>query len=148
MEYLDIKRSFFMIDFIDLLYRQHKQLRQVAEVMWNENNDVHLTSSEWYVLKNIAAGSVTVPELVQLLDISKQGVHKFILSLQEKGLITTELKKGSKVQKICYLTQKGKEIIENSKTMELEIEQMVRGTIGDQEYELLLEMLKKPLVKI
>lgn len=137
-----------MIDFIELLYRQHKQLRQIAEVMWNENNDVHLTNSEWYMLKNIGAGSVTVPELVHQLDISKQGVHKFILSLQEKGLITTELKKGSKVQKICYVTQKGEEIIQRSKAMELEIEQMVRGTIGDQEYELLLEMLKKPFLKM
>lgn len=137
-----------MIDFIELLYRQHKHLRHISEVMWNENQDVHLTSSEWYVLKNIHAGSVTVSELVQQLDISKQGVHKFLLSLQEKGLITTELKKGSKVQKVSYLTEKGQDILESSKEMEYEIEQMVRGTIGDQEYELLLEMLKKPLVKI
>ncbi|MGN7476512.1 MarR family winged helix-turn-helix transcriptional regulator [Solibacillus silvestris] len=136
-----------MIDFIELLYRQHKQLRQRAEIMWNENNELHLTSSEWFVLKNIYDGFVTVPELVKQLDISKQGVHKFIISLQEKGLIITELKKGSKVQKIAHLTEQGVDTIHKSKEMELEIEKMVRGTIGDKEYELLLEMLKKPLMK-
>lgn len=26
-----------MIDIIEFLYRQHKQLRQKAEMMWNEN---------------------------------------------------------------------------------------------------------------
>ncbi|MCM3721943.1 MarR family winged helix-turn-helix transcriptional regulator [Solibacillus isronensis] len=137
-----------MIDFIELLYRQHKQLRQKAEIMWNENNDLHITSSEWFVLKNIYEGYVTVPELVKQLDISKQGVHKFVTSLQEKKLITTELIKGSKVQKMAHLTEKGIVIFNESKKMELEIEKMVRDTIGDKEYELLLEMLKKPLLKI
>mgnify|MGYP006053880207 FL=1 len=136
-----------MIDFIELLYRQHKQLRQRAEIMWIENNELHLTSSEWFVLKNIHEGYVTVPELVKKLDISKQGVHKFIISLQDKGLITTELKKESKVQKVSYLTVEGINTIDKSKKMELEIEKMVRGTIGDKEYEMLLDMLKKPLVK-
>ena len=136
-----------MIDFIELLYRQHKQLRQRAEIMWNENNELRLTSSEWFVLKNIYEGYVTVPELVKQLDISKQGVHKFIISLQDKGLITTELKKESKVQKVSHLTVEGIDIIDRSKKMELEIEKMVRETIGDKEYEMLLEMLKKPLVK-
>ncbi|WP_339215712.1 MarR family winged helix-turn-helix transcriptional regulator [Solibacillus sp. FSL W8-0372] len=136
-----------MIDFIELLYRQHKQLRQRAEIMWNENNELRLTSSEWFVLKNIYEGYVTVPELVKQLDISKQGVHKFIISLQDKGLITTELKKESKVQKVSHLTVEGIDIINKSKKMELEIEKMVRETIGDKEYEMLLEMLKKPLVK-
>ncbi|MGE7982385.1 MarR family winged helix-turn-helix transcriptional regulator [Solibacillus sp. NPDC093137] len=137
-----------MIDFIELLYRQHKQLRQKAEIMWNENNDLHITSSEWFVLKNIYEGYVSVPELVKQLDISKQGVHKFVTSLQEKKLITTELIKGSKVQKMAHLTEKGIVIFNESKKMELEIEKMVRDTIGDKEYELLLEMLKKPLLKI
>ena len=82
------------------------------------------------------------------MDISKQGVHKFVTSLQEKGLITTELIKGSKVQKMAHLTEKGIVIFNESKKMELEIEEMVRNTIGDKEYEMLLEMLKKPLLKI
>ena len=37
-----------VIDFIELLYRKHKQLRQRAEIMWNEDNNLHLTSSEWF----------------------------------------------------------------------------------------------------
>lgn len=142
------RREEAMIDFIELLYRQHKHLRQMAEMMWNENNDLHITSSEWFVLKNIYEGYVTVPELVKQLDISKQGVHKFVTSLQEKELITTELIKGSKVQKMAHLTEKGIIIFNESKKMELEIEKMVRDTIGDKEYEMLLEMLKKPLLKI
>ncbi|WP_339175828.1 MarR family transcriptional regulator [Solibacillus sp. FSL R5-0691] len=137
-----------MIDFIELLYRQHKQLRQKAENMWNENNDLHITSSEWFVLKNIYEGHETVPELVKQLDISKQGVHKFVTSLKEKELITTELIKGSKVQKRAHLTAKGIVIVNESKKMEFKIEKMVRNTIGDKEYELLLEMLKKPLLKV
>lgn len=113
------RRGKIMIDFIELLYRQHKQLRQKAEIMWNENNDLHITSSEWFVLKNIYEGYVTVPELVKQLDISKQGVHKFVTSLQEKELITTELIKGSKVQKMAHLTERGIVIFNESKRWSL-----------------------------
>jgi DNA-binding MarR family transcriptional regulator len=136
-----------LIDLIELLYRQHKQLRHVAETMWNENSELHLTSSEWYVLKNISVGRSTVPELMMQLDISKQGVHKFLISLEEKQLITTELVRGKKVQKKANLTAQGMDVLATSKQMEQDVEKMVRQTIGDERYNQLLAILQDPLVK-
>lgn len=136
-----------MIDLIELLYRQHKQLRHVAEMMWNERHELHLTSSEWYVLKNISVGRSTVPELMIQLDISKQGVHKFLITLEEKQLITTELVRGKKLQKKANLTEKGMEVISKSKQMDLDVEKMVRQKIGDEKYNQLLAILQNPLIK-
>ena len=137
-----------MIDLIELLYRQHKQLRHVAETMWNENSKLHLTSSEWYVLKNISVGRSTVPEIMMRLDISKQGVHKFLIALEEKQLITTELVRGKKVQKKANLTAQGMDVLATSKQMEQDVEKMVRQTIGDDKYNQLIAILQNPLIKL
>ena len=135
-----------MSDLIELLYRQHKQLRALAETMWNDNNELHLTASEWYVLKSISTGTVTAPELVKQLEISKQGVHKFLTSLQEKGLIATALIKESKVQKLAHLTAEGKAVIKKSKELDGEISNKVRASIGDEQYEQLIALLQQPLI--
>lgn len=136
-----------MSDLIELLYRQHKQLRALAETMWNDNNELHLTASEWYVLKSISEGKVTAPELVKQLEISKQGVHKFLTSLQEKGLIATALIKESKVQKLAHLTDEGKEIIKKSKELDGEISNRVRASIGNEQYEQLITLLQQPFIE-
>lgn len=140
------KESYLMSDLIELLYRQHKQLRALAETMWNDNNELHLTASEWYVLKSISEGKVTAPELVKQLEISKQGVHKFLTSLQEKGLIATALIKESKVQKLAHLTDEGKEIIKKSKELDGEISNRVRASIGNEQYEQLIALLQQPFI--
>ena len=135
-----------MIDLIELLYRQHKQLRYAAEMMWNDKFELHLTSSEWYVLKSISEGKVTVPELVEQLDITKQGVHKFLQALQDKGLISTELIQGAKRQKIAHLTIRGQEVIRKSLALDNEISEKVRASIGHEPYEQLISILEKPLI--
>lgn len=145
--YLNKEGDYHLTDLIELLYRQHKQLRQITETIWNENNKLHLTSSEWYVLKNIYEGRTTVSELMEQIDISKQGVHKFLVSLEEKNLITTELKRTNKLQKISRLTDQGLEVIQKSKDLESEIETMVRNTIGNEQYSVLHDILQSPLVK-
>lgn len=141
------KECYLMSDLIELLYRQHKQLRALAETMWNDNNELHLTASEWYVLKSISEGKVTAPELVKQLEISKQGVHKFLTSLQEKGLIATALIKESKVQKLAHLTDEGKEIIKKSKELDGEISNRVRASIGNEQYEQLITLLQQPFIE-
>lgn len=135
-----------MMDLIELLYRQHKQLRYAAEMMWNEKFELHLTSSEWYVLKSIAEGKVTVPELVEQLDITKQGVHKFLQALQDKELISTELIQGAKRQKIAHLTDRGKAVMRKSLALDNEISEKVRASIGNEQYEQLISILGKPLI--
>lgn len=135
-----------MNDLIELLYRQHKQLRHAAEMMWNDHYELHLTSSEWYVLKSISDGKLTVPELVIQLDITKQGVHKFLQALQDKGLIQTALVKGTKLQKIASLTETGQDVMQKSLALDREISEKVRTTIGNAQYEQLIAILQKPLI--
>lgn len=135
-----------MIDLIELLYRQHKQLRYAAEMMWNEKFELHLTSSEWYVLKSIAEGKVMVPELMEQLDITKQGVHKFLQALQDKELISTELIQGAKRQKIAHLTPRGQDVMCKSLALDNEISEKVRASIGNEQYEQLISILGKPLI--
>lgn len=133
-----------MVDIIELLYRQYKHLREEAEALWNEQNNLQLTSSEWYVINNIYNGFSTVPEMIKRMDITKQAVHKFIMALEEKGLVQTELIKAPKRQKKAELTPLGYEIMERSLEIQAKIEMQIQHTIGNGNYEKLKQVLNMP----
>lgn len=136
-----------MVDIIELLYRQYKHLREEAEASWNQQYELQLTSSEWYVMNNIYQGFSTVPEMMKRMDITKQGVHKFIIILEGKGLVQTELVKLPKVQKKAKLTQLGYEVIEKSLCIQTKIEQQIQQNIGNENYRQLKRILDSPWIE-
>ena len=135
-----------MLDITELLYRQYKQLRDEAENLWNGRYDVQLTSAEWYVINNIYQGMTTAPELMKQMDITKQAVHKFIVALEEKGIVQSSIIKAPKVQKKVQLTSLGQDIIEKSLVIQREMEQRIEQSIGSEPYKQMKRLLQVPWV--
>lgn len=131
-----------MIDIVELLYRQYKQLRDEAEKLWNEHYDLRLTSAEWNVINNIYYGNCTVPELMLHIDITKQAVHKFIAALEDKGLVKASIIKAPKVRKKVELTPLGQEVIEKSLVIQKQMEQQIERSIGNVQYEQIKQLLQ------
>lgn len=135
-----------MVDIIEILYRQYKQLRDESEKLWQEYYDLQLTSAEWTVINNIHHGNSTVPQLMKHLDITKQAVHKFITALEEKGLVQASIIKAPKVQKKVDLTPLGYEIFEKSLVIQRQIEQQIEQSIGKEHYAQLKKLLQLPWI--
>lgn len=135
-----------MVDIIELLYRQYKQLRDEAEKLWNEHYHLQLTSAEWNVINSIHHGNLTVPQLMAHIDITKQAVHKFISALEEKGLVEASIIKAPKVQKKVELTPLGYEIVEQSLVIQRKIEGQIEQAIGKEQYEKIKYTLQVPWI--
>ncbi|AWE08274.1 MarR family transcriptional regulator [Lysinibacillus sp. 2017] len=133
-----------MVDIIELLYRQYKHLRDETEKIWNEQNDIQLTTAEWYVINHINQGASTVPEIMKRMDITKQAVHKFFNGLEEKGIVQTALIKAPKTQRNATLTSLGYEVIDKSALIQVKIVKQIEHNIGNENYLKLKELLNMP----
>lgn len=130
-----------MIDIIELLYRHYKHLRDETAKIWNEQNDIQLTTAEWNVINHINQGATTVPEIMKRMDITKQAVHKFFNGLEEKGIVETTLIKAPKTQRNANLTPLGYEVVEKSALIQVKIVEQIQHNIGNENYLKLKELL-------
>lgn len=54
---------------------------------WNNNSDINISNSEWFIMARIYKKQPTISYVTRHVDISRQATHKFIKSLESKGLI-------------------------------------------------------------
>ena len=66
---------------LDLLSERHDQIRRISERAWNEQHDIYISNSEWYVLARIYQTKPTIAEVTRNVDISRQAIHKLIKNL-------------------------------------------------------------------
>lgn len=130
-----------MSHMIDLLNTHYKQLRDLVETTWNVQNNIQLTSSEWYILNCVHHGAKTAPEILKRVDISKQAVHKFLSNLEDKHLIQTQLVKTPKLQRKVELTPQGLAVYQRSLEIKKEIDQQIEASIGAENFKNLTAVL-------
>lgn len=131
-----------MVQTMELLNKHYKQLRDLVETTWNAQNNIQLTSSEWYILNCIHSGASTAPDILKKVEISKQAVHKFLTNLEEKKLIHTELVKTPKLQKKVELTAMGIEVYQQSLQIKQQIDQQIAENIGHDNFNQLQTILQ------
>ncbi len=131
-----------MVQTMELLNKHYKQLRDLVETTWNAQNNIQLTSSEWYILNCIHSGASTAPDILKKVEISKQAVHKFLTNLEEKKLIHTELIKTPKLQKKVELTALGIEVYQQSLQIKQQIDQQIAENIGHENFNQLQTILQ------
>lgn len=131
-----------MAQTVELLNKHYKQLRDLVESTWNVQNNIQLTSSEWYILNCIHSGASTAPEILKKVDISKQAVHKFLKNLEEKQLIQTQLVKIPKLQRQVELTPEGIAVYQRSLEIKQEIDHRIERTIGSENFSNLKKILE------
>lgn len=131
-----------MSDTIDLLYKHYKQLREAVVTTWNLQNNIQITTSEWYILNCIREGATTIPDILKKVDISKQAVHKFVKVLEDKQLVQTELIKAPKTQKRVELTPLGEEVYHHSLEIKKDIDRKIEKSIGQKNFKQLQAVLQ------
>ncbi|RLL45460.1 MarR family transcriptional regulator [Oceanobacillus piezotolerans] len=119
------------LDLIDLLSERHLYLRRIAEKKWNDNSNIYLANSEWFILARVYKKQPTIAHVAKQVDISRQATHKFIKQLQAKGLVEVFNVENNKKHKYLRLTKFGEECYEKNMSLKAELENKIMEHIGE-----------------
>lgn len=75
----------------------------------------------------------TISEVTKDVDFSRQATHKFIKSLEAKGLVEVSNAEHSKKHKVIRMTEFGEVCYEKNEHYKSEIEQQLVDTIGEEQ---------------
>lgn len=129
------------IDIFDLLRKKHQETRDAIESRWNDRNEIQLTSSEWFILDWINYGRELIADVGRNGKFTRQGTHKLIRKLEERGLVKTEPTENNKRSKYVQLTPLGVICYEENKELKTALEEQIRHALGDEKYGELVNIL-------
>lgn len=125
---------------IDLLSERHLEVRTKL----HEQDGQEISRTEAHVLAVLrTSGRQTVSELGRIIRISRQGTHKCIQGLLERGLVEPDPNGGAIRDKPVMLTARGREAAERLENAKLRLEDMLAERIGRERVELLRQLLRE-----
>jgi DNA-binding MarR family transcriptional regulator len=130
------------LDLIDLLSERHSLVRKISETSWNNQSEIHISNSEWYIMARIYKRKPNISYITKNVEISRQAIHKFINKLAEKGLVQVENVENNKKEKCIQLTALGEECYEKNEAMKAQLENKIAEKIGAEQVSTLKEILK------
>lgn len=130
------------LDLIDLLSERHVQVRGTIEKVWNEKSDLYISNTEWFIMARIYKKQPTISYVTKHVDISRQATHKFIKSLESKGLLKISSLENNKKDKCVQLTELGEKCYQENEALKKDLEKRIIEKIGLKEYKLLINILK------
>lgn len=134
--------QFQNLDIVDTISERHLQLRRLVENMWNERSNIYLSNSEWFIIARIYQKEIPVSYVTKKVGITRQATHKFIKSLEAKGLVTTFNMEHNKKAKYIRLTTLGEECYEKNEALKSEVERQIADQIGTDKLNILKDILK------
>ena len=134
--------EFKNMDIIDMVSERHLQLRKLTEKRWNDSSDIYLSNSEWFIMARIYKKQPTIAYVSKNVDISRQATHKFIKSLEAKGIVEISSVEYNKKDKCIRLTKLGEECYERSQSLKVNLEKEIADKIGSEQFTLLKDLLK------
>lgn len=130
------------LNLIDLLHERHRMIRETVEKRWNEKNDIHISSSEWYILTKIYKQRPTISYITKNVDITRQAIHKVIKNLSEKGLVAVQQMENNKKEKCIELTAYGEKCYETNVALKAKIEDEIEEKLGAEQVTMLKNLLR------
>ncbi len=130
------------LDLIDLLSERHLLLRGIAEKLWNDSSEIHISNSEWFIMARIYKKKPTIAYVTKNVDISRQATHKFIKSLESKGLVEVMNVKNNNKEKCIKLTSLGEECYEKNAALKASLVKKIADNIGEKQVAFLKNLLK------
>lgn len=118
------------LDLIDLLSERHLLLRSISEKSWNDSSDIYVSNSEWFIMARVYKKQPTISYVTKPVDISRQAVHKFIKSLEAKGLVEIKNAEHNKKDKCIKLTALGNECFEKNEALKAKLEKKIADQIA------------------
>jgi DNA-binding MarR family transcriptional regulator len=139
---LSVNSELVNLDMVDLLSERHTLLRKISEKAWNNQSDIYISNSEWYIMARIYKKQPTISYINKNVEISRQAIHKFIKNLAEKGLVEVNNVENNKKEKWIQLTALGEECYEKNQKLKAGLERKITEKIGAEQVRLLKEILK------
>lgn len=142
---IGVKRMKFELenlDLIDLISERHVLLRKITEKSWNDNNDIYISNSEWFILVRIYKKHPTISYVSKQIGISRQATHKLIKSLKAKGLIEITNSENNNRDKCLRLTPLGEDCYAKNTSLKVALEQKIAQKIGAEQLAVLKDILK------
>lgn len=130
------------LDFIDLLSERHVRLRMLCEKLWNENHQLYISNSEWFIIARIYKLQPTISQVTKQVDISRQATHKIIKSLEAKGLVEVRMAQHNKKERCLQLTPFGESSFEEHEKIKATLERKITETIGSEHVNQLKKLLQ------
>ncbi|WP_251139027.1 MarR family transcriptional regulator [Exiguobacterium sp. s142] len=127
---------------LDLLGERHDQIRRISERAWNEQHDIYISNSEWYILARIYRKNPTISEVTRNVHVSRQAIHKLIKNLKTKELVTVTDHPTSRKDKCIQLTDLGIRCYEQNEALKANLEQKIATTLGDDAFNQLQTLLQ------
>jgi DNA-binding MarR family transcriptional regulator len=138
-----LSSGFQHLDLVDLLGERHFQLRSLSEKLWNDSHEIYISNSEWFIMARIYKKQPTIAYVSKHVDISRQATHKFVKSLESKGLVKIKDAENNKKEKCLCLTKLGEECYEENEALKANLEKKLADKIGNENISILKEILKK-----
>ncbi|MCM3125695.1 MULTISPECIES: MarR family winged helix-turn-helix transcriptional regulator [unclassified Mesobacillus] len=139
---MSVNSELVNLDLVDLLSERHTLLRKISEKAWNNQSDIYISNSEWYIMARIYKKQPTISYINKNVEISRQAIHKFIKNLAEKGLVEVNNLENNKKEKWIRLTTLGEECYEKNEMLKAGLEKKITEKIGSEQVRLLKEILK------
>lgn len=134
--------DFQHLDLVDILSERHFLLRSITEKLWNDRSNIYISNSEWFIMARIYKKQPTIAYVSKHVDISRQATHKFIKSLEVKGLVEIHNVENNKKEKGLRLTELGEECYEKNEALKATLEKKITDKIGVENLSLLKQILK------
>ncbi|WHX40806.1 MarR family winged helix-turn-helix transcriptional regulator [Mesobacillus sp. AQ2] len=139
---MSVNSELVNLDLVDLVSERHTLLRKISEKAWNNQSDIYISNSEWYIMARIYKKQPTISYINKNVEISRQAIHKFIKNLAEKGLVEVNNLENNKKEKWIRLTTLGEECYEKNEMLKAGLEKKITEKIGSEQVRLLKEILK------
>lgn len=117
-------------------------LRSIVEELWNNNGEIRISNSEWFIMSRIYKKQPTISYVSKDVNMSRQAVHKFVKSLESRGLINITNSKNNNKEKCLQLTSLGEECYEKNLTLKAILEDRITEKIGAERLKILKDILK------
>ena len=117
-------------------------IRKVTEELWNSSNDIYISNSEWFIIARIYKKNPTISSINKQVNITRQATHKFIRSLESKGLVEVNQVTHNKKEKCIRLTTLGEACYEKNESLKAGLENKIADQIDREKLDVFKEILK------
>ncbi|MEK5148372.1 winged helix DNA-binding protein [Psychrobacillus sp. FSL K6-4615] len=130
------------LDLFDLISERNLMIRKVTEELWNSSNDIYISNSEWFIIARIYNKNPTISSINKQVNITRQATHKFIRSLESKGLVEVNQVTHNKKEKCIRLTTLGEACYEKNESLKAGLEKKIANQIDREKLDVFKEILK------
>ena len=117
-------------------------VRKISEKAWNDQSEIYISNSEWYIMARIYKKQPSISYVTKNVEISRQAIHKFFQKLSEKGLVEIQNVENNKKEKCIQLTALGEECYEKNAALKAQLENKIAEKIGMEQVTILKDILK------